>query len=112
MGVVYCAWQSEPVERTVALKIIKPRMDTGQLIARFKAERQALAVTDHPGVAKVFDAGETESDKPYFVMELVEGMPVTDCCDRQQLTIPQRLELFICVCEAERLLDASIEHDE
>jgi len=74
MGVVYMAEQSEPVERRVALKVIKPGLDTGQVIARFEAERQAVAMMDHPGIAKVFDAGATESGRPYFVMELVKGV--------------------------------------
>ncbi len=86
MGVVYMAEQTEPVERRVALKIIKPGMDTRQVIARFEAERQALAMMDHPNIAKVLDAGTTESGRPYFVMELVNGLPVTKYCDEQHLT--------------------------
>ena len=100
MGVVYMAEQSEPVKRRVALKIIKPGMDTGQVIARFEAERQALALMDHPGIAKVFDAGATEAGRPYFVMELVKGIPLTQYCDEQHFTPKQRLELFIQVCQA------------
>ena len=100
MGVVYMAEQKEPVERRVALKIIKPGMDTRQVIARFEAERQALAMMDHPNIAKVLDAGTTDSGRPYFVMELVNGIPVTQFCDEQHLTARQRLELFIPICQA------------
>jgi len=100
MGVVYMAEQSEPMKRRVALKIIKPGMDTGQVIARFEAERQALALMDHPGIAKVFDAGATETGRPYFVMELVKGIPLTQYCDEQHFTPRQRLELFTQVCQA------------
>ena len=100
MGVVYVAEQTQPVRRKVALKIIKPGMDTKQVIARFEAERQALAMMDHPNIAKVHDAGATESGRPYFVMELVRGIPITEYCDREQLSIPERLELFVLVCRA------------
>jgi serine/threonine protein kinase len=100
MGVVYMAEQTRPVRRKVALKIIKPGMDTKQVIARFEAERQALAMMDHPNIAKVFDAGATESGRPYFVMELVRGIPITDYCDREQLSIAERLALFVLVCRA------------
>jgi serine/threonine protein kinase/Flp pilus assembly protein TadD len=129
MGVVYVAQQEEPVKRKVALKIIKPGMDTKQVIARFEAERQALVLMDHPNIAKVLDAGTTSevrnqkseirkeelkrspltsdlcpltSDygRPYFVMELVQGLPITDYCDRHKLTTRERLELFILVCRA------------
>jgi len=100
MGVVYMAEQTEPVERRVALKIIKPGMDTRQVIARFEAEQQALAMMDHPNIAKVLDAGTTETGRPYFVMELVKGIPVTQYCDEKQLTPRERLELFIPVCQA------------
>ena len=100
MGVVYMAEQQEPVRRKVALKIIKPGMDTRQVIARFEAERQALAIMDHPEIARVFDAGATDSGRPYFVMELVRGVPLTDYCDQNQLTTRERLELFIPVCHA------------
>lgn len=99
-GVVYMAEQAEPVERRVALKIIKPGMDSRQVISRFKAEEQALAIMDHPNIARVFDAGITESARPYFVMELVKGVPITKYCDEQHLTPRQRLELFIPVCHA------------
>ena len=84
----------------MALKIIKPGMDTRQVIARFEAERQALAMMDHPNIAKVLDAGATASGRPYFVMELVKGVPITQYCDEQHLTPRQRLELFIPVCQA------------
>ncbi len=100
MGVVYLAEQTEPVRRRVALKIIKPGMDTRQVIARFEAERQALAMMDHPNIAKVLDAGTTDSGRPYFVMELVKGIPITEYCDEHQLTPRQRLELFLPVCQA------------
>jgi serine/threonine protein kinase len=100
MGVVYMAEQTEPVERRVALKIIKPGMDTKEVIARFEAERQALAMMDHPNIAKVLDAGTTKSGRPYFVMELVKGIPVTEYCDQQHLTPKQRLDLFIPICHA------------
>ena len=91
MGVVYMAEQQEPVRRKVALKIIKLGMDTKQVIARFEAERQALAMMDHPNIAKVLDAGATETGRPYFVMELVRGIPVTEYCDQNELTTNERL---------------------
>ena len=100
MGVVYMAEQKEPVKRRVALKIIKPGMDTRQVIARFEAERQALAMMDHPNIAKVLDAGQTSSGRPYFVMELVNGISVTQYCDEQHLTPKERLELFVPICQA------------
>jgi serine/threonine protein kinase len=100
MGAVWMAEQQEPVQRKVALKIIKPGMDSKQVLARFEAERQALALMDHPNIAKVLDAGSTASGRPYFVMELVKGVPVTDFCDQRHLTPRQRLELFIPVCQA------------
>ena len=99
-GIVYLAEQETPVRRRVALKIIKLGMDTRNVIARFEAERQTLALMDHPNIAKVLDAGATESGRPYFVMELVEGLKITDFCDRQQLSTHQRLELFVLVCQA------------
>jgi len=99
MGAVYLAEQTEPVRRRVALKIIKHGMDTKQVIARFEAERQALAMMDHPCVAKVFDAGSTEGGRPYFAMEYVQGVPITAHCDRQRLTTRERLELFQQVCD-------------
>ena len=100
MGVVYMAEQERPVRRKVALKIIKPGMDSSQVVARFEAERQALAMMDHTNIARVFDAGTTESGRPYFVMELVHGVPITDYCDANQLTPRERLELFVPVCQA------------
>ena len=100
MGVIYMAEQSEPVQRRVALKIIKPGMDTRQVIARFEAERQALAMMDHPNISKVFDAGTTDAGRPYFVMELVKGIPITQYCDEQNLTPRERLELFVPICQA------------
>ena len=99
-GVVYMAEQEEPVRRRVALKIIKLGMDTKSVIARFEAERQALAMMDHPNIAKVFDAGATETGRPYFVMELVRGVKITDYCDEQKLSTRERLDLFIQVCHA------------
>src|SRR5262245_2591139 len=94
------ARQTEPVKRLVALKIIKPGMDSRQVIARFEAERQALALMDHPHIARVFDAGATEDGRPYFVMELVKGVPITQYCDDRRLPPRQRLELFVPVCQA------------
>jgi len=99
-AVVYLAEQQKPVKRRVALKIIKPGMDSKQVIARFEAERQALALLDHPNVAHVYDAGTTELGRPYFVMEYVKGVPITEHCDRHKLTIEERLKLFLQVCEA------------
>src|SRR4051812_30450302 len=99
-GVVYMAEQEEPVRRRVALKVIKLGMDTKQVIARFEAERQTLALMDHPNIAKVLDAGATETGRPFFVMELVCGIKITDYCDQNNLTTRERLELFIQVCQA------------
>ena len=99
-GVVYMAEQTEPVERRVAFKIIKPGMDTQQVIARFEAEEQALAIMDHPNIAKVHDAGTTQAGRPYFAMELVRGIPITQYCDEHHLTPRERLELFVPVCHA------------
>ena len=96
MGAVYEAEQDQP-RRTVALKVVKPGMDSRQVLARFNAERQALAIMDHPNIAKVFDAGTTDSGRPYFVMELVKGEPITDSCNRHCLSPRERLELFIQV---------------
>ena len=100
MGVVFLAEQAQPIARRVALKIIKPGMDTRQVVARFEAERQALALMNHPGIARVFDAGTAANGRPYFVMELVEGLPLTTYCDHRQLTLRARLELFVSVCRA------------
>jgi serine/threonine protein kinase/WD40 repeat protein len=99
-GVVFMAEQNEPVRRRVALKVIKPGMDTKNVIARFEAERQALALMEHPNIAQVFDAGATENGRPYFVMELVRGVKITDYCDRSLIPTAERLELFIQVCNA------------
>jgi non-specific serine/threonine protein kinase/serine/threonine-protein kinase len=99
MGIVYRAEQETPIRREVALKIIKPGMDSDQVIARFEAERQALALMDHPHIAKVLDAGVTDTGRHYFVMELIHGIPITDYCDQNQLTPDERLELFIRVCQ-------------
>jgi eukaryotic-like serine/threonine-protein kinase len=99
-GVVFLAEQSRPLRRRVALKLIKPGMDSAQVLARFEAERQALALMDHPNIAKVFEAGATASGRPYFVMELVRGIPITESCDRNWLGVRQRLGLFLSVCRA------------
>src|SRR4051812_9502990 len=99
-GTVFMAEQTSPVQRKVALKIIKAGMDTRQVIARFEAERQALALMDHPNIAKVFDAGTTDTGRPYFVMELVKGTPITKYCDEHHIEPRQRLELFMQVCQA------------
>jgi serine/threonine protein kinase len=99
-GVVFLAEQEQPVRRKIALKIIKPGMDTRRVVARFEAERQALALMDHPNIAKVHDAGTTEKGRPYFVMELVQGVPITEYCVQCNLTTRERLELFIAVCQA------------
>src|SRR3954463_3177970 len=100
MGTIYMAEQTRPVRRKVALKIIKLGMDSRQVVARFEAERQALALMDHPNIAKVHDGGTTESGRPYFAMELVHGIPITDYCDKERLAIRDRLELFVLVCRA------------
>jgi serine/threonine protein kinase len=99
-GLVFVAEQLKPVKRRVALKLIKPGMDTSDVIARFEAERQALALMDHPNIARVLDAGATDSVRPYFVMELVRGVAITEFCDQNYLTPRERLELFVSVCEA------------
>src|SRR5215813_11403029 len=100
MGSVYLAEQREPLRRQVALKVVKLGMDTSQVLARFAHERQALAMMDHPNIARIFDAGATPKGRPYFVMEYIEGVPITQYCDRKRMTISQRLELFIVVCHA------------
>jgi serine/threonine-protein kinase len=100
MGLVFVAEQQQPVRRKVALKVIKPGMDSRQVVARFDAERQALALMDHPNIATVHDGGETTSGRPYFVMELVKGMPITDYCDADGLILRERLNLFLDVCQA------------
>jgi serine/threonine protein kinase/Tfp pilus assembly protein PilF len=99
MGEVWLAEQREPVRRRVALKLIKAGMDTREVVARFESERQALALMDHPAIAKVFDGGSTVQGRPYFVMEYVTGMPITDFCDKHKLGMRQRLELFVLVCD-------------
>src|SRR5207247_4007665 len=99
-GVVFMAEQTRPVRRKVALKVLKPGMDTRQVVARFEAERQALALMDHPNIAHICDGGETASGRPYFVMELVKGVPITDFCDQKHLPVRERLELFVSVCQA------------
>jgi len=99
-GVVYLAERQRPVKRRVALKVIKPGMDTKQVIARFEAERQALALLEHPNIAHVFNAGTTDAGRPYFVMEYVKGVPIIEHCDRHKLTIEERLKLFLQICEA------------
>ncbi|MCO6456643.1 MAG: protein kinase [Pirellulaceae bacterium] len=100
MGCVYMAQQTEPVKRSVAVKVVKAGMDSRAVLARFEAERQALAMMDHPNIAKVLDAGTTDAGRPYFVMELVRGVPITQFCDQRKLTLRQRLELFVPVCLA------------
>ena len=99
-GVVYRAQQEEPIQREVALKVIKWGMDTREVIGRFERERQALALMDHPHIARVLDAGATDQGRPYFVMELVEGESITAFCARHKLTTQQRLDLFLRTCEA------------
>src|SRR5262249_55866270 len=99
MGEVWLAEQWAPVRRRVAVKLIKAGMDTREVVARFEAERQALALMDHPAIAKVFDGGSTPEGRPYFVMEYVPGLPLTHHCDRQRLSTLQRLGLFVEVCE-------------
>ena len=100
MGIVYLAEQTEPVKREVALKVIKPGMDSKRVIVRFEAEQQALALMEHPHIASVYDAGLAPSGRPYFVMEHVKGLPITEHCDKYKLTIEERLRLFLHVCEA------------
>ncbi len=100
MGVVFMAEQTRPVQRRVALKIIKAGMDTREVVARFEAERQALAMMDHPNIARVLEAGATDTGRPYFVMELVRGVPVTEFCDQKTASVRDRLELFITICQA------------
>src|SRR5271166_367787 len=100
MGTVYLAEQREPIRRMVALKVVKLGMDTNQVLARFANERQALAMMDHPNIARIFDAGATSKGRPYFVMEYIEGVPITQHCDRNRIAIGQRLELFLAVCHA------------
>ena len=100
MGTVYLAEQCEPIRRRVALKVVKLGMDTAQVLARFDNERQALAMMDHPNIARIFDAGATSRGRPYFVMEYIEGAPITQYCDRKRLTTKDRLALFLAICRA------------
>src|SRR6188508_3118533 len=100
MGTVYLAEQRQPIRRRVALKVVKLGMDTAQVLARFDNERQALAMMDHPNIAQIFDAGATTTGRPYFVMEYIEGAPITQYCDRERLTTKERLALFLAVCRA------------
>src|SRR5580765_7131244 len=100
LGTIWMAQQAEPVKRVVAVKLIKAGMDSRQVIARFEAERQALALMEHPNIARVLDGGTTSADRPYFVMDLVKGVPITKYCDEHHLTPRQRLELFLPVCQA------------
>src|SRR5579872_2656744 len=102
MGTVYLAEQLEPIRRRVALKVVKLGMDTAQVLARFNNERQALAMMDHPNIAQIFDAGATTKGRPYFVMEYIEGAPITQYCDRKRMTTKERLSLFLAVCRAVR----------
>src|SRR5215813_5810399 len=100
MGTVYMAEQVEPIRRRVALKVVKLGMDTAQVLARFNNERQALAIMDHPNIAQIFDAGATAKGRPYFVMEYIEGAPITQYCDGKRMTTRDRLALFLAVCRA------------
>ena len=100
MGTVYLAEQREPIRRRVALKVVKLGMDTAQVLTRFDNERQALAMMDHQNIARIFDAGATSRGRPYFVMEYIEGAPITQYCDRQRMTTKERLALFLAVCRA------------
>jgi hypothetical protein len=99
-GVVFLAEQQEPLRRSVALKVLKPGMDTRRVVARFEAERQALALMDHPNIARILEGGETAAGRPYFVMELVYGVPITLYCDDHRLPLRERLSLFVAVCQA------------
>src|SRR5204862_3202047 len=100
MGTVWMAQQTAPVRRLVAVKLIKAGMDSRQVSARFEAERQALALMDHPNIARVLDAGATPEGRPYFAMELVKGLPITRYCDERRMSVRERLELFVPVCQA------------
>ncbi|MGB4707511.1 MAG: serine/threonine-protein kinase [Fuerstiella sp.] len=100
MGTVWVAQQSEPIKRKVAIKLIKAGMDSQHVLARFEAERQALALMDHPNIARVLDGGMTEQGRPYFAMEYVKGVPLTEYCDEARLSVRERLELFIPICQA------------
>ncbi len=98
-GEVWLAAQSEPVRRDVAIKVVKQGMNSEEVVARFEAERQALALLDHPSIAQVFDAGVTPNGRPYFVMQYVDGLPITEYCDAERLTLDARLDLFVALCE-------------
>src|SRR5204863_7200105 len=100
MGTVYLAEQFEPIRRRVALKVVKLGMDTAQVLARFSNERQALAMMDHPNIAQIFDAGATTTGRPYFVMEYIDGAPITQYCDRERMSSRERVALFLAVCRA------------
>jgi eukaryotic-like serine/threonine-protein kinase len=100
VGAVFLAEQTYPVRRKVAVKVLKPGTDTPEVVARFEAERQALAIMDHPNIVKIYDAGATDKGRPYFVMELINGVPITDFCDQNHLTPRERLELFFLLCQA------------
>ncbi|MCA9277457.1 MAG: serine/threonine protein kinase, partial [Phycisphaerales bacterium] len=100
MGVVWLAEQDEPVKRRVALKLIRSELPANDVLARFEAEKQALAMMDHPNIARVLDAGTTDDGRPYFVMELVDGVPITQYCDDHKLSVDERLKLFVSVCKA------------
>jgi serine/threonine protein kinase len=100
MGTVFVAKQSKPIKRTVAIKLVKAGMDTKQVLARFEAERQTLALMDHPNIARVVDAGMTDQGRPFFAMEYVKGVPLTEYCDKARLSVRERLELFIPICQA------------
>lgn len=100
MGVVWLAEQDKPVKRRVALKLIKSELTAKHVVARFESEKQALAMMDHPNIARVLDAGNTSDDRPYFVMELVDGIPITQYCDNHKLSVDDRLKLFVPVCKA------------
>ena len=99
MGAVWLAEQHEPVHRVAALKLIRAGMDSASVVARFSSERQALALMQHPAIARVYDAGSTPDGRPYFVMEHIEGVPITEYCDTHRFSIRQRLELFVTLCE-------------
>ena len=104
MGTVYMAQQEQPVKRKVALKVIKPGMDSKEVIARFESERQTLAMMDHSNIARIFDGGLTEHGRPYFVMELVRGLPIDEYCDKAKLSLPHRLKIFMDVCVRSTLI--------
>ena len=100
MGTVFLAEQTQPVHRQVAIKVIRPGMDSSKILHRFETERQALALMDHPNIAKVLDAGTTAASRPYFVMELIRGLPIAQYCDAQRLTLRERLQMLVPICQA------------